>query len=140
MSKESGKAFKELATAIKKMTSPSPAAGTHAQNSKSAAAELKNILENYSSLPTKADLQELMPVLVIASVLIDIINCVDKISLSVHELSRNAWFKNSKSTEKQLQVLHRGIVKPVNDVGNGHDDHVVVEVHDSPEKKESSAP
>ncbi|KAI3447405.1 hypothetical protein Pfo_004070 [Paulownia fortunei] len=146
MSTESGKALKELASAIRKMTSPSSAAGTHAQNYKAATDDLKSILEN-TSLPTKADLQEIMPVLVTASVLIDITNFVDKISLSVHELSQKACFQNPKSTatlEKQHPVLHRGIVKPVNhDIVDAHD-HVVVEVHgtsgDSPEKKSHHPP
>lgn len=145
MSTESGKALKEVSSSIKTMTSsPLSAAGSHLHDSRSAADDLKNILEN-SSLPTRAQLQEIMPVLVIASVLGDIINCVDKIALSVHELSRKARFKKStcKAVEKQEQhqqvvLLHRGIVNPF-DYNDGGGDHVVVEARrggeDSPEKK-----
>ncbi|XP_057805284.1 aluminum-activated malate transporter 8-like [Salvia miltiorrhiza] len=137
MSTESGKALNEIATAIKKMRQPPQSAETHAQKAKSAADRLKTMLHN-SSLPSKPDLQEMVPLLVIASVLIDIINCVDEIALSVRELSRKARFKNPKSiAEKQAppqqQILHRGIVSPVDG------DHVVVEIQppaaDLPEKK-----
>ncbi|KAI3472083.1 hypothetical protein Pfo_029119 [Paulownia fortunei] len=115
MSTESGKALKELGSAIKNMTFPLSAAEIHIQNSKAAANDLKSILEN-SLLPTKADLQEIMPLLVIACVLIDIIKFVEKISVSVDELSQKAHFQKPKSTTtpgKQQQLLHRGIVKPV---------------------------
>ncbi|KAK6152261.1 hypothetical protein DH2020_014896 [Rehmannia glutinosa] len=124
MSTESGKALKELSLAIKKMTCPSSA---HTQNYKAATDDLKNILQNSSS---KADLQEIMPLLVIASVLIDITTFVDKIALSVHELSQKACFRKPKSTA----ILHRGIIKPV--------DHVVDVVGEvdggSPEKKKNN--
>ncbi|KAK4478794.1 hypothetical protein RD792_014293 [Penstemon davidsonii] len=130
LSMESGKALKELATAIKNMTYPSSAVQSHIENSKAAADDIKTILEN-SSLPTKADLQEIMPVLVTASVLIDNIKCVEKISVSILELSQKARFIGPKSTdgpEKQQQLLHRGIVKPVDDVIGNDDDHVVIEI------------
>ncbi|KAL3825708.1 hypothetical protein ACJIZ3_021737 [Penstemon smallii] len=130
LSTESGKALKELATAIKNMTYPSSAVQSHIENSKAAADDIKSILEN-SSLPTKADLQEIMPVLVTASVLIDNIKCIEKISVSVLELSQMARFLEPKSTdglEKQQQLLHRGIVKPVDDVIVKDDDRVVIEI------------
>ncbi|KAG8376809.1 hypothetical protein BUALT_Bualt09G0102500 [Buddleja alternifolia] len=141
MSRESGKALKELSSSIKNMKFPSSVVETHAKNSKAAADELKIILEN-SSLPTNADVQEIMPLLVVASVLIDIIKCVEKISSSVNELSQKARFKKTNSTaaiEKQQQLLHRGIVKPVDDINVDDDDHLVIEIRgmpgDSPEKK-----
>ncbi|GFP82676.1 aluminum-activated malate transporter 8 [Phtheirospermum japonicum] len=141
MSTESGKALRELAIAIKKMTFPSNAAKAHAQSCKAATDDLKTILENSPSLYTKANLHEIMPLLVIASVLIDITSFVEKISLSVHELSQKARFKNAIKPkgvlEKQHQVLHRGIVKPFDD------DCVVVEVNDGgglPKKKDYSPP
>ncbi|KAL0309454.1 UNVERIFIED_CONTAM: Aluminum-activated malate transporter 8 [Sesamum radiatum] len=122
MSIECSKALKELSSAVKNMTFPSPAAKIHIQNSIATADDFKRILEN-SSLPTKTGLQEIMPVLVTASVLIDIIRCVEKISVSIDELSQKAGFRKPiKSLDKQL--LHRGIVKPVND-------HVVLEISET---------
>ncbi|KAK6126503.1 hypothetical protein DH2020_039737 [Rehmannia glutinosa] len=133
MSTESGKALKELSLAIKKMTCPSSSSSSsssssaHTQNYRAATDDLKNILQNSSS---KADLQEIMPLLVIASVLIDITSFVDKIALSVHELSQKACFKKPKVTS----ILHRGIIKPVDHVAD-----VVVEVDGgSPEKKKNN--
>ncbi|KAK4432607.1 Aluminum-activated malate transporter 8 [Sesamum alatum] len=148
MSTESSKVLRELASAIKSMTFPSSGVETHTQNYKAAAADLKTILEA-SPLPTEAHLQEIMPALVVASVLLDIIKCIDKISLSVHELSRMARFKKPKSTatvvleKQQQQLLHRGIVKPIDDIADD-DNHVVIEVHgtsqDSPEIKNVQPP
>ncbi|KAL0410187.1 UNVERIFIED_CONTAM: Aluminum-activated malate transporter 8 [Sesamum latifolium] len=124
MSIECSKALKELSFAVKNMTFPSPAAKIHIQNSIATADDFKNILET-SSLSTKTDLQEIMSVLVTASVLIDIIRCVEKISASIDELSQKAGFRKPvKSLDKQQQLLHRGIVKPVND-------HVVLEISET---------
>lgn len=119
MSTELSKALKELANAIKNMTFPSQAVEIHIQNSKAAADEVKNIMEN-SSFPSKAYLQEILPTLVVASVLIDIIKFVENISVSVNELSQKAGFKKPEgsiatSDRQQTQVLRRGVVKPVDD-------------------------
>ncbi|KAL3646929.1 hypothetical protein CASFOL_009473 [Castilleja foliolosa] len=125
MSTESGKALRELAISIKKMAIPSNAAKSHVQGYKAATYDLKTILKNSTSLHAKANLQDIMPLLVIASVLIDISSYVEKISLSVHELSQKAGFKP--------KVVLRGIVKPLDD------DCVVVEVNDGgglPKKKD----
>ncbi|KAK4414766.1 Aluminum-activated malate transporter 8 [Sesamum alatum] len=128
MSMECSKVLKELSFAIKNMTFPSAAAKIHMQNSIATADEFKSILMENSSLSTKTDVQELMSVLVTASVLIDIIKCVEKISVSVDELSQKAGFRQPKSLEKQQQtLLHRGIVKPVND-------HVVLEISETLEE------
>lgn len=128
MSTESGKALKEIGGAMKKMRQASPSAETHVQNAKSAADRLKLMLESEA----KADLQEMMPILVVASLLVDIIHCLHKLSESVHQLSRQAHFKSThKQQQQQQQVLHRGIVNPVYD-----GDHVVLQIPaDLPEKK-----
>ncbi|KAL7133633.1 hypothetical protein ABFS83_12G155200 [Erythranthe nasuta] len=149
MSMESGKALKELASAVKTTAfHPLQAAGAHLQNSKSAAHDLKNALENSSLLSAKADLQEIMPLLVVASVLIDINDGVDKIYESVNELSLKACFKNNPKSSKtcelhQQVIIHRGVVKPVND----SEEHVVVvvvdggaSVEESPEKENRHPP
>lgn len=120
MSVESGKALRELATAIKTTSFPSSAVEIHLRNSKAAADELKNIMEN-SSFPTRAELKEIVAILVIASVLTDIIKFVEKISVSVNELSQKAGFKDVTSTAAAA-LLHRGSVKPVGG------DHVVIDI------------
>ncbi|KAL7096483.1 hypothetical protein ACP275_10G082500 [Erythranthe tilingii] len=125
LSTESGKALKELATALKNKTFPSAAAETHIKNSKSAADELKRVLENSSLLPTKLDLQEIMPLLVTSSVLIDVVTCVERIAVSVNELSEKAGFVRKAISTDQKQLLRRGIVKPVDD-----EHGVVIEIND----------
>lgn len=135
MSLESGKALRELATAIKTTSFPSSAVEIHLRNSKAAADELKNIMEN-SSFPTKAELKEIAAILVIASVLTDIIKFVEKIAVSVNELSQKAGFTEVTSTAAQL--LHRGSVKPVGgdhvviDIGKPVESVVVVEIVEIP--------
>ncbi|KAL2481797.1 Aluminum-activated malate transporter 8 [Abeliophyllum distichum] len=129
ISLESGKSLNDLAAAIKNMVHPC-ATETHIKNSIAAANELKSILESSSSL-AKPDLQEIMPALVVASILIDIIKCIEKISESIHELSGKAHFKNNANStitpekQQQKQWLHRGIVKPINDANC---DHVAIEI------------
>ncbi|KAL1541426.1 aluminum-activated malate transporter 8-like [Salvia divinorum] len=140
-STESAKSLIEIASAIKKMRPPG-SAETHVQKAKSAADQLKTTLQNYS-LPSKPDLQEMLPLLVATSVLIDIIDSVEEIALSVCELSRKAGFRNPKSAGELMplpptQVFHRGIVSPIEDGG----DHVGVDIQadstHSPEKRSSS--
>ncbi|KAL9153621.1 hypothetical protein ABFS82_10G061200 [Erythranthe guttata] len=125
LSTESGEALRELATALKNKTFPSAAAETHIKNSKSAAEELKRVLENSSLLPTKLDLQEIMPLLVTSSVLIDVVACVERIAVSVNELSEKAGFVREAVSADQKQLLRRGIVKPVDD-----EHGVVIEIND----------
>ncbi|KAA8518456.1 hypothetical protein F0562_015930 [Nyssa sinensis] len=143
ISTESGKALKELASAIKTMTHPSSAASTHVENSKIAVDELKSALQSASL--GKADLLEIIPAITVASILIEINKCIEKIAESIHELSHLAHFSSVEATatmEKPPQLLHRGSVKPV---GDGDDDgdavHIVIIVHgkfsDFPEKGNS---
>ncbi|XP_073151914.1 aluminum-activated malate transporter 8-like [Henckelia pumila] len=96
MSSESAKALQDLASAMKILKFPSSAIQTHIQNSKSAADEFESILKNMIS-PPQQDLQEIMQLLVVASMLIDIIKDVEEISGSVHELSQKASFQKQTS-------------------------------------------
>ncbi|KAL1566106.1 aluminum-activated malate transporter 8-like [Salvia divinorum] len=132
MSAECGKALAEIAAAIKGMRRPPQSAESRVQSAKSAADRLRGMLRN-SSLPQKPDLQEVAPLLVVASVLIDVMKCADGIAVAVRELSREAGFEGLKPGEA-AQAHRHGIVSPVDD-----GDHVVVEIQaaaeDSPEKK-----
>ncbi|KAK4414765.1 Aluminum-activated malate transporter 8 [Sesamum alatum] len=101
MSTESGKALKELASAVKNMTFPSSTVEIHIRKSKHAASDLRSILENPSK---NIDLQEIMAVLVVASVLTDIIKCVEKLSVHVHQLGKKAGFQQSHLKNKQELV------------------------------------
>lgn len=113
------------------MRLPSPAIETHIQNSKAAATDLKTMLESFS-LPNH-DIQEIMQLFVVSSTLMDIINCIDKISMSVNELSQKARFKKANSTttheKQQLQLLHQGTVEPCNDIPESKDCVVTIDIH-----------
>lgn len=126
ISTESSKALKELASAMKTMTRPS-AANTHVQNCKIAIDDLKATME--SSSIEKEELLQIVPAVTVASTLIDIIKCIEEIAESIYELSEKAHFKTTVSPEKP-HILHRGIVKPVND-GDVDDRCVVIMVHGS---------
>ncbi|XP_052200134.1 aluminum-activated malate transporter 8-like [Diospyros lotus] len=137
MSLESSKALKELATSIKTMTHPS-AADVHMENSKTAAAKLKAAIEAASRETETSNLLDIIPAVAAASVLADIIKCIDKIGESVHELSHQAHFKKledqSTVSPEKPQLLHRGTVKPVSDVdgdGDSDRDHVIITVHET---------
>lgn len=119
MSRESSKGLKELAKAIKNMRFPSAAVEVHLQNSKAAADEVKNIMGNY---PTKPHLQEMVSILVVASVLIDITKFVEKISVSVNDLSQKAGFKKPDEA---------AAVKPVDD-GDAQVVVDIVEINNNP--------
>ncbi|GLT37931.1 hypothetical protein SLA2020_122120 [Shorea laevis] len=105
MSAESSKAFRELAVAIKTMTEPS-SASPYLENSKSAMKHLKTALKDVSFEST--DLLAILPAASVASILFEIVKCLEKISKAVHELSELARFKNAERTVK----LHQLFINP----------------------------
>lgn len=115
MSIELGKAMNELASTIKDMRSPSPAVETHIQNSKAASTQLKNILENFS-MPK----YDLMHLFVVSLTLMDIVQSIDKISVSVSQLSEKAGFRRAKAT-----------VQPCDDIPECKES-VVIDIHALP--------
>lgn len=126
ISSESSKALKALASSIKKMTDPSPA-NSHIEASKKAVKDLENALKE-ASLNT-LDLQAIVPAATVASTLIEIVKCIEKISGSVTDLSNRAHFKevepNVSPEGKASHLLHRGSVNPVLD---GDSNHVVITI------------
>ncbi|KAL3532170.1 hypothetical protein ACH5RR_005691 [Cinchona calisaya] len=142
MSSEAGKALKEIASAIKAMRHPSSSTvETHVRNSKSAVDELTSVLETLSSSakpPADHGIMEITQAIAIASILVEIIKCVERISESVFELSKQARFNKNCSTTlspsttttppEKTHILHHGKVKLVNHVDGGH---VVILVRDT---------
>ncbi|XP_010263008.1 PREDICTED: aluminum-activated malate transporter 8-like [Nelumbo nucifera] len=112
MSLESGKALKELSESIKTMTGPS-LADPHVENCKNAAMDLKTTLK--TALLENSDLLGVIPAATVASLLIDIVVCTEKIAESVHELAKLAHFKTVEPTvtPEKSQLLHRGTVNPL---------------------------
>ncbi|KAK3195700.1 hypothetical protein Dsin_027010 [Dipteronia sinensis] len=143
MSSESGKALKALASAIKTMSdSTFSSANAYVESSKNAANDLKIALESASL--NNVDIQAILSSATVASILIEVVSCVEKISEAVHELSNLAHFNKIKEAmsvspdelNQPHNLLHTAIsVEPVLD---GHDSNHVVTIHetaDSPEKE-----
>ncbi|CBI24426.3 aluminum-activated malate transporter 2 [Vitis vinifera] len=95
MSLESGMALNELALAVKKMTRPT-SADPHIEKSETAAKTLKTLLK--SGIWEDTDFLEVIKVATVASLLIDVTNCTQKIAESVHELASIAHFKSVDPT------------------------------------------
>ncbi|GAU22335.1 hypothetical protein TSUD_106630 [Trifolium subterraneum] len=105
ISLESGKALRESSLIIKKM-SKSSTPKSHILNAKNAAESLKSILR--TNPWEGADHFEIIPASTVASLLIDIVICVEQICEAVDELASLANFVPS-------ELLHRGTVQPVSD-------------------------
>ncbi|XP_059645971.1 aluminum-activated malate transporter 8-like [Cornus florida] len=142
MSSESGKALKQLASSIRTMTQPS-SPNLHVEIAKIAIDEFNSAMEAAS--PESTQLLQVIPSVTVASILIEIINCVEKIEESINELSQLAHFKSSVElstvTPERPQFLHLGSIKPVRDGdgdGDGDGGHVVITVRgtspDSPQE------
>ncbi|XP_044506753.1 aluminum-activated malate transporter 2-like [Mangifera indica] len=112
MSLESGKALKELALAIKTMGQPSAATSIHLKNSKSAAKSLSSLFK--SNVWGDTDLAAAVPVATVASLLIDVVACTEKIAQSVYELASMANFKSIDATlsPEKSQIRQQDDVKP----------------------------
>ncbi|CAA0822533.1 Aluminum-activated malate transporter 8 [Striga hermonthica] len=108
ISTESGKALRSLSAAMTQATRPSPAVRAHAQNYGAAARDLKAALDGPPDTKLGGDLYQLMPLLVVASVLIDVSDLADEIALAAGELAEKARFG-------EPQVLQRGVVSPIDD-------------------------
>ncbi|KAF3439468.1 hypothetical protein FNV43_RR17746 [Rhamnella rubrinervis] len=110
MSLESGKALKELAASMRAMISPGSAT-PHITKSKLAANSLKSLLNiNTAALmcqDTGSDLLDLIPAATVASLLVDVVYCTEKIDESIHELASLAKFKSVKQKEDEKPKFQR---------------------------------
>ncbi|KAL5709112.1 hypothetical protein ACHQM5_019834 [Ranunculus cassubicifolius] len=116
MSSETGMALRKLASGIKTMRQAS-ASNIHVANSKEAAEELKLSLMRIV-LPEDMDLSHIMQAATVASLLGEIVSCTEELVESVHELARQAKFKDldpkvSLDKPSLAQLLHRGTVNPL---------------------------
>lgn len=91
MSSESGKAMKELSQAISKMRQPSKAK-PHIEKAKQAAEEVNQMLR--SSIWKNVNLSDVTPTATVASLLADVVVCIEDIEEAVQELASLAKFKN----------------------------------------------
>ncbi|XP_074293973.1 aluminum-activated malate transporter 2-like [Silene latifolia] len=92
LSLELGNVLKEIAQGIKKMKTI-PTSKTHLNKAKLASQELKSLLQ-VKSMWEKYNLLDILPTATVASILIDIVDCIEELSDEVHELASMAHFKS----------------------------------------------
>ncbi|XVE79169.1 hypothetical protein DITRI_Ditri14bG0036300 [Diplodiscus trichospermus] len=126
VSLESSKALKELGSSFRKMVR-SRSSVLHIGSSKTAAEELKNLLK--PNLWEEADLLEIIPPLSVASLLLEIIECIEKIAEAENELAKAASFRSRDATISPVQpdLLHQGAVQQVSDADIPHRVIIVAE-------------
>ncbi|KAL8154103.1 hypothetical protein V2J09_011863 [Rumex salicifolius] len=118
LSSESGKALRDLSNGVRKMKR-TLSIKSHLKESKSAAENLKSLLEN-THVSQAFHLLELLPTATVASLLIEIMTCVEEIAEEIHELGNLAKFK----------IVERAVVPEEKE----ELDHVVVVINDGLEK------
>ncbi|KAE8037591.1 hypothetical protein FH972_010169 [Carpinus fangiana] len=123
ISLECGKALKELSSAVRTMSQPS-SADRHVSNSKAAAGNLESLLRSGLFEDTH-DLLAVIPVATVASLLIDVVGCTQRISDAVNELASVANFETVKPTAVSPEQSLLEDVKPVAEI---ECPHVVVRV------------
>ncbi|KAJ4833388.1 hypothetical protein Tsubulata_028190, partial [Turnera subulata] len=109
ISTECGKALKELASATKRMER-SKAAEAHIARSKDAAENVTFLLR--MPLWEGAILLDMVPVVAVASLLLQVVEITVKVAEAVHDLASMAHFKNMDPTALQEQTHCRGLVQP----------------------------
>ncbi|XVE59651.1 hypothetical protein DITRI_Ditri05aG0063200 [Diplodiscus trichospermus] len=126
ISSESGKAMKELASAIRTMTQPSCDC-PHIAKSKNVANSLKSLLKTGLSKDTD-DLQEIVAVVTVASLLFDVLSFTEKISESIHELATLAHFKSLETdvAEEKPNLNHQGQRQPSSNSIDLPQHHVII--------------
>lgn len=127
MSSECGKALKELSVAVKTMVNPYPV-NHYIENSKSAVDVFKSKLKATSLQET--DILNIIPDATVASILMEIVSCVEQIAESVNEVSQKAHFKGVefKTSQGKPPLLRRATIIPVSE---GDSDCVVINVSDT---------
>lgn len=139
MSTESGKALKELALALKIMAQPS-SVDPHIETAKSAVKKLNSLLK--SSSWQNIDLLQATPVVTVASLLIDVVNCTEKIVESVYELASKAHFESVDPTVSP-EVLQLEPTQKAKSAQKVDCPHVIITVNEPnlvSEQENSSAP
>ncbi|CAK9138104.1 unnamed protein product [Ilex paraguariensis] len=106
MTSETSLALKEVALGMRTMTMPSSSADSHIENARMEAKHLKSLLKT-RSWPDSTDLLDIVPVAAVASLLIDIVACTEKIADTVKELAPLAHFKAAVVTAGQQKQLTR---------------------------------
>ncbi|KAH1130551.1 hypothetical protein J1N35_001929 [Gossypium stocksii] len=125
-SSETGKAVKGLASVMRTMTLPS-ADCPQTVKSKNAADNLKSLLR--TGLCEGIDIVEILEVATVASLLLDILACTEKISESIHELASLAHFKRLEPDEKDGNPdldKQKQVRQSSNSIASNHYHHIII--------------
>ncbi|PPE00440.1 hypothetical protein GOBAR_DD02536 [Gossypium barbadense] len=125
-SSETGKAVKGLASAMRTMTLPS-ADCPQTTKSKNAADNLKSLLR--TGLCQGIDIVEIIEVGTVASLLLDVLACTEKISESIHELASLAHFKRLEPDEKDGKPdldKQKQVRQSSNSIASNHHHHIII--------------
>ncbi|KAF8039375.1 hypothetical protein BT93_B1797 [Corymbia citriodora subsp. variegata] len=101
MGMEAARALRELSCSLKTMTAPSSAT-PHLEKSQTAAKALKSLLKT-TSWRGATDFLAVVHTATVTSLLIDVIDCTDKIAESMNELVSLAGFKPTEKAKKHLR-------------------------------------
>ncbi|OMO98037.1 Aluminum-activated malate transporter [Corchorus capsularis] len=126
VSQECSKALKEVASMLRKMIKTKSSTLHTAASVKAAAEEFKNLMK--PNIWEKTDLLEIIPAASVASLLLEIIECIEKIDEAVYELAKVASFRSRDSVVSpgRSDFLHQRAVQQVSDDNNT--DHRVITV------------
>ena len=129
ISTESGKALKELAIATKKMTR-SKSANPHIDNSKVAVEKLKSLLK--TRLWEEAVVLDMIQVGAVALLLVEVVECTEKIAETVYELASLAALKRVEATvspeQPHSQLDHQTVLVQSTGSSTNVQDHVITVV------------
>ncbi|KAK6235265.1 hypothetical protein SCA6_010602 [Theobroma cacao] len=112
ISLETGKALKDLASAMQEMVQ-STSVDSHISNSKIAAENLKALIK--SGLWEGVELVETIPATAVVSLLLDLVVCTEKIAEVVHQLASLAHFKSNMTAERS-QSIGRSTIRPMSSI------------------------
>ncbi|WRX31981.1 Aluminum-activated malate transporter - like 10 [Theobroma cacao] len=120
ISLETGKALKDLASAMQEMVQ-STSVDSHISNSKIAAENLKALIK--SGLWEGVELVETIPATAVVSLLLDLVVCTEKIAEVVHQLASLAHFKSNMTAERS-QSIGRSTIRPMSSI-DPRENHVI---------------
>uniref|UniRef100_M1BQE2 Aluminum-activated malate transporter n=1 Tax=Solanum tuberosum TaxID=4113 RepID=M1BQE2_SOLTU len=112
MSIECGKALKELSKSMRKMNLPI-SADEHVTNAKNSAKKLNSLLKSRINNWEEINLLQVIPLATIASILTDIVICVEEIGQGVNELASLANFKTTKSSKEIINTNKVMVVEKI---------------------------
>ncbi|CAN0923432.1 Aluminum-activated malate transporter 7 [Linum grandiflorum] len=119
MSIECGRALKQMSLAIKAMCTPC-AADPHIESAKSASKTLNSLMKSTATVDM---VQVAPPVAIVASLLVDMVNCIENICEATYELASKAEFRRFEKLDGQ-EVLVSNLARKT----GCECDHVLIKV------------